>query len=193
MPASLTACSSARPSFRRYKHLDYGQLAELLKSNAGKYRQIFIITESVFSMDGDTADLKQLVALKKQYGGAVLLVDEAHSVGVCGDNGAGLCAELGLLHDVDFIIGTFGKAFGSAGAYVICDALAKDFLIQQDAFVYFYHRLAAGGDQLEQLCIGEASCHDCPKAAFAANRRFVAEHASLDARRLADCPLYHRR
>lgn len=116
--------------FRRYKHLNYAHLAEILQAAQGQYRQIFIITESVFSMDGDTADLRQLVALKKQYG-AVLLVDEAHSVGVRGDNGAGLCAELGLLQDVDFIIGTFGKAFGSAGAYVICDALAKDFLINK--------------------------------------------------------------
>jgi len=116
--------------FRRYRHLDYVQLEEFLNAAKDKYRQIFIITESVFSMDGDTADLQQLVALKKQYG-AVLLVDEAHSVGVRGDNGAGLCAELGLLGDVDFIIGTFGKAFGSAGAYVICDDLAKDFLINK--------------------------------------------------------------
>jgi len=116
--------------FRRYRHLNYAHLEEMLKAAQGQYRQVFIITESVFSMDGDTADLQRLAALKKQYG-AVLLVDEAHSVGVRGDNGAGLCSELGLLHDVDFIIGTFGKAFGSAGAYVICDDLARDFLINK--------------------------------------------------------------
>jgi len=114
--------------YKRYKHLDYKHLEHLLQQSVLENQQAFIVSESIFSMDGDTADLAELVRLKKQYN-AVLVIDEAHSVGVCGEQGLGLCHHLNLLDEVDVMVGTFGKAFGSMGSYCITSQLLKEYLI----------------------------------------------------------------
>ena len=120
----------ADAQFKRYPHLDYKALANLLEKNSGKYENIFIISESIFSMDGDAADLRKLVELKQKYN-ATLIVDEAHSVGVFGATGCGLAEDQGVLDQVDIIVGTFGKAFCSAGAYAIMDTEVRDYLINK--------------------------------------------------------------
>ncbi|MBM3161842.1 MAG: 8-amino-7-oxononanoate synthase [Chlorobi bacterium] len=112
----------------RYRHNDTSHIEELLAASQGRYRHIFIVTESVFSMDGDLADLRKLVELKNRYG-AVLIVDEAHGVGVFGDHGLGLCESTGTVSSIDIIIGTFGKAFASTGAYAVMDAVLRDYLV----------------------------------------------------------------
>lgn len=114
--------------FKRYQHNNMEQLEQLISNNQDNYRQIFVISESIFSMDGDWADLLQLVELKKKYQ-FCLIIDEAHSVGVFGENGEGLCHQLGIDHEVDIIVGTFGKAFGSVGAYGIMDSNVREYLI----------------------------------------------------------------
>ena len=116
--------------FRRYRHLDLDHLEKLLQGAKGKYRRIFIISETVFSMDGDAPDLKRLAELKKTYD-AVLLLDEAHAVGLRGPRGAGLAAESGILDEVDVLIGTFGKAFGSTGAYAILSDGLRSLLVNR--------------------------------------------------------------
>lgn len=116
--------------FKRYRHLDYSQLEDILKERAGKYRRTMIVSESIFSMDGDTADLKILVKLSKKYQ-ALLYIDEAHGVGVCGNRGAGMCEESDTINDIDIIVGTLGKAFCSAGAYAITRPELKDYLINR--------------------------------------------------------------
>lgn len=73
--------------FQRFRHNDYDQLETLLQKNTGQYEQIFIVTESIFSMDGDVADLRRLVSLKKSYPDVCLYVDEAHAIGVRGKTG----------------------------------------------------------------------------------------------------------
>ena len=118
----------AEAPYQRYRHLDYDHLEELLAGAADRYRQIFIITESVFSMDGDLADLSRLVALKERYG-AVLIVDEAHGVGVFGERGLGLCEKVGVVKQIDIITGTFGKALASTGAYAVMSTLFREYLI----------------------------------------------------------------
>ena len=117
--------------FFRYRHNDYEHLKNLLEKNAGKFDRTFIVTESVFSMDGDIADLKYLVQLKKQFPNTYLYVDEAHAIGVYGKNGLGIAERANVIADIDLLVGTFGKALASMGAYVVCDQILKECLINQ--------------------------------------------------------------
>ena len=118
-------------AFFRYRHNDYEHLKNLLEKNAGKFDRTFIMTESVFSMDGDVADLKYLVQLKKQFPNTYLYVDEAHAIGVYGKNGLGIAERANVIADIDLLVGTFGKALASMGAYVVCDQILKECLINQ--------------------------------------------------------------
>lgn len=114
--------------FMRYRHLDYRHLELLLKKHRNHYEHVFIVTESIFSMDGDVADLTQLVILKNRYN-SFLYVDEAHALGVCGKQGLGCVEEIDCISQVDFIVGTMGKAMASVGAFVACKQMFKDYLI----------------------------------------------------------------
>ncbi|BCL67533.1 putative 8-amino-7-oxononanoate synthase [Haemophilus haemolyticus] len=117
--------------FFRYRHNDYEHLKNLLEKNAGKFDRTFIVTESVFSMDGDVADLNYLAQLKKQFPNTYLYVDEAHAIGVYGQNGLGIAERANVISDIDLLVGTFGKALASMGAYVVCDQILKECLINQ--------------------------------------------------------------
>ena len=112
----------------RFRHNDVVQVEKILAKNCDKYERIILATESVFSMDGDRAPLKEFATLKRRYNNVMLYVDEAHGFGVFGSRGQGLCEELGLLEDVDVLVGTFGKAASSVGAFVAADKLLIDFL-----------------------------------------------------------------
>jgi len=112
----------------RFKHNNLEQIDELLTKDRHLYDKVFIATESVFSMDGDRADLAELVRLKTKHD-AFLYIDEAHATGVLGNKGLGLCEEAGLISQIDFIVGTFGKAVASQGAYLICNGIICDYLI----------------------------------------------------------------
>lgn len=120
----------------RYRHSDYDHLRNLLVQHREKYENVFIVTESVFSMDGDIADLQQLCEIKKEFD-AFLYVDEAHAVGARGTNGLGCCEEQACMEDIDFIVGTFGKAFASMGAFVVCEELFREFLINTQRSLIF--------------------------------------------------------
>lgn len=115
----------------RYKHNDLSQLKRLLEQNHGDYQQIIIVTESIFSMDGDEADLKALVQLKQSYDNVLLYVDEAHAFGVRGEHGLGYAEEAGCIHDIDFLVGTFGKAAASVGAYIVCTKVIREYLVNR--------------------------------------------------------------
>lgn len=116
--------------FIRYKHLDYEHLDKLLATNRSKFKKVIVVSESVFSMDGDVADLHKLVSLKQKYD-FMLYVDEAHALGTRGNIGLGICEEQNLMHEIDFIVGTFGKAFASQGAFVVCNSILREFLINK--------------------------------------------------------------
>ena len=122
--------------FARFEHNDVSRLRNLLERNEGEYRHIWVLVESVYSMDGDVAPLADIVALKRDFPSMRLYVDEAHSVGLCG-HGLGLCAELGLLSEVDLLLGTLGKALGSIGAYSLQSASLREiFVSQARPFIY---------------------------------------------------------
>lgn len=112
--------------FHRYRHRDLTHLEELLKKTT-EYKRKLIITDSVFSMDGHLAPLPELVALKNKYG-AILMIDEAHGGGVFGARGRGLAEAMGVSEDVEVNMGTFGKAFGTMGAYVAGKQILIDYL-----------------------------------------------------------------
>lgn len=106
--------------FKRYSHLDIPELESLLRKYSKDFDTIFVVTESVFSMDGDYPDLKNLVQLKNIFP-FILILDEAHGTGVFGKDGSGLAEEMGVLSEVDILVGTFGKALASMGAYVLAN------------------------------------------------------------------------
>lgn len=126
----------ARADHKRFRHCDYDHLEDLLERNRKTYTRVVIVSESVFSMDGDVADLKRLVAIKNRYD-AMLYVDEAHAVGLYGPKGLGKAEEQGVVHEVDMLMGTFGKAYASIGAFILCNADIRDYLINHSRSLIF--------------------------------------------------------
>jgi len=129
--ASIVAGLKLSPAEHfRYKHLDYDNLEKLLKEKRKNYNNIFIISESVFSMDGDVANIEKLVELKKKYD-CYLMLDEAHAFGVFGENIAGVAQERKLLNEIDIITITLGKALGSMGAVCIAETEIIEYLVNK--------------------------------------------------------------
>ena len=116
-----------------FKHNNINDLKLKLAKASG---QVFVVVESVYSMDGDEAPINEIVNLKSEFD-FHMIVDEAHSTGNYGVNGAGLCAELGVTNHVFARIHTFGKAIGAHGAVVACSSLLRDYLINHARqFIY---------------------------------------------------------
>lgn len=125
----------SQADIRVFKHNDVADLEDILQTVKNKYKKILVITESVFSMDGDRAKLEELYALTRKYQ-VWLMVDEAHAIGVFGHKGNGLLASLGI-HDVEVVTGTLSKAIGGLGGYVAGAQELKEYLINRSrAFIY---------------------------------------------------------
>lgn len=123
-------------AFHRFEHNSLDHLRRLLEQHRAGARTAWIVTETVFSMDGDRAPLEGLVELKERFD-CLLLVDEAHATGVFGAHGAG-CAEAAIVAPaVDLIMGTYSKALAGFGGYVACSSIMKDYLINTcRSFIY---------------------------------------------------------
>lgn len=119
----------SRAEHARYRHNDMEHLRALLNKHRDRRRKL-IVTDAVFSMDGDQAPLRELTALKREFG-AMLMVDEAHSGGIYGKHGEGLCHELGLQDEVDIHMGTFSKSFGVYGAYICGSRMLMRWLVNK--------------------------------------------------------------
>jgi 8-amino-7-oxononanoate synthase len=130
----VDGCRLARAQTVVYPHGDVDALAHALAAAAG--RDALIVTDGVFSMDGDLAPLVEIVELAQRHGARVV-VDEAHATGVVGTTGRGLVAELGLEREVDVVVGTLGKALGSYGAFACCDARTASFLVNRARTLIF--------------------------------------------------------
>lgn len=117
-------CQAAGVRQHRYRHCDTAHLASLLEMQRSSRQPKFILTESVFSMDGDVAPMDEIVALAREHD-AIVVCDDAHATGVLGERGCGLSG------DADIVIGTFSKALGSYGAFVACSHGVCDYLINR--------------------------------------------------------------
>jgi len=132
--------------WRRYRHRDVGHLASLL-AGAGEGRRV-VVTDSIFSMDGDRAPLAD-VAAEAARQGATLVVDEAHAIGVMGAGGGGVCRESGCTIRPDAVVGTLSKAIGGYGGFVGCSAAMRQLLVNRArSFIY--------STGLPPACVGAA-------------------------------------
>lgn len=102
-----------------------------MDKEAANHERVLIVVESVYSMDGDRADIDSIIAIKRRYPNAMLYVDEAHAFGVEGPQGLGLCKESAGFGDVDIVVGTFGKACASAGAFCAVSPTLRDYLVNR--------------------------------------------------------------
>ncbi|MEW6146054.1 MAG: 8-amino-7-oxononanoate synthase [Thermodesulfobacteriota bacterium] len=123
----IDGCRISRADVRIYEHLDYGHLESLLTSDRERKGKRLIVTDTVFSMDGDLADLLRLVSLSERFG-CMLMVDEAHATGVLGERGSGATEHFGVEGDVPIVMGTLSKAIGSLGGYIAGSRNLTDFI-----------------------------------------------------------------
>lgn len=125
----IDGCRSSRAHRVVYPHRDFNFVRDFLTQNRDSFAHAWIVTDGVFSMDGDIAPLRKLADLAEQYR-ATLIVDEAHGTGVLGDRGSGLCEALGLQDRITIRIGTLSKAVGHQGGFVVGPKVVIDYLIQ---------------------------------------------------------------
>lgn len=130
----VDGCRQAQAETIVYPHADPDALDHALRLTHP--RRAVIVTDAVFSMDGDLAPLERIVELARRHG-ARIVVDEAHATGVIGSDGRGLVAQLGLEEQVDVVIGTLGKAFGSYGAFACCSRSMADYLVNRARTLIF--------------------------------------------------------
>jgi len=123
----IDGCRLSRAQVAVYPHANVGAAEALLQTGASARRRL-LVTESIFSMDGDQAPLADLAAVAQRQN-AALIVDEAHAFGVLGPSGRGLCAQLGVVPDA--LVATLGKALGAAGGFVAGSAVLRDYLVNR--------------------------------------------------------------
>lgn len=125
-------------AFTRFAHNDYDRLDRIIESRKNEFDTILIIAESVYSMDGDSADIDRLIESKRRCEGRGLLyIDEAHAVGVLGPAGLGLSAASYASSEVDIIVGTLGKALASTGAYAVMSKPMREFMVNKARSLIF--------------------------------------------------------
>ena len=162
----------SRARHRRFRHCDMAHLEELLARDEGGRK--LIISESIFSMDGDIAPLADLAELAERHG-AMLMIDEAHSGGVYGPGGAGLVSELGLQDKVHVRMGTFSKAYGCYGAYVAGSRVLIDWLVNQARSLIFTTGLPPALVKIVHQSVQRAREDDWRREALHSNARWFRE------------------
>src|SRR5262245_57571459 len=129
-------CKLAGAEVIRFRHNNADDLAKRMRRLGARAADTLIVIEGIYSMLGDRAPLKEIVEVKREFGG-YLLIDEAHSLGVLGERGRGLVEEVGVLADADFIVGTFSKSLGGAGGFCVSDLPALD-LVRYSSRPYIF-------------------------------------------------------
>ncbi|WP_229703988.1 8-amino-7-oxononanoate synthase [Caldalkalibacillus thermarum] len=139
----IDGCRLSKASTMVYRHVDMDDLRHKLRDTRGQYRRTLIVTDGVFSMDGNIAPLPELVSLAEQYG-AWLMVDDAHGTGVLGDTGAGSVEHFGLSGRVHLSVGTLSKACGAEGGYVAGSQTVIEYLLNRARSFIFQTALSPG-------------------------------------------------
>lgn len=123
----IDGCRLSQAKTIVYEHTDMVDLEQKLRQSHGDGKKL-IVTDGVFSMDGDIAPLPEIVALAKEYN-AYIMIDDAHVTGVLGTDGRGTADYFGLKDEIDFTVGTLSKAIGAEGGFVATSAIAKNYLL----------------------------------------------------------------
>jgi 8-amino-7-oxononanoate synthase len=165
----IDGCRLSRATVRVYRHGDLDSLEDALRAT-GDARRRLVVTDSVFSMDGDRAPLERICDLAERHGAAVM-VDEAHGAGVLGASGAGLVEELGLRSRVLVQMGTLGKALGSFGAYVAGTAALVELLVNRARTFIFTTGLPPAAVGAAIAAIGIVRRDPARRARLSANAR----------------------
>lgn len=121
----------AGASYKRFPHNDITKLRRILEMDSADFNNVIVVVEAIYSMDGDETPLNEIIKLKKEWANLMVYLDEAHSFGVRGKYGLGLASELGVTDNIDLLIGTFGKAAASMGAFAIASQDIIDLLINR--------------------------------------------------------------
>lgn len=127
----------SRCPFERFPHNDYEALRRILRRRGEGFERIIVVTESVFSMDGDSSDIGELASVKREFPATMLYIDEAHAFGVCGPSGLGLVEASGHASEVDVVVGTFGKAAASMGAFCVMSHELRDIAVNRARSLIF--------------------------------------------------------
>ena len=159
----------------RFRHNDYDHLERILAAKAAPYADVLIIAESIYSMDGDSADLRRLADIRRRTPRARLYIDEAHAVGASGPAGLGLAAAAGVLPDVDILVGTMGKALASSGAFAILAPGLRDFMVNRSRSLIFSTALPPACADWSALTWRESLAADWRRARLGAVSRALAE------------------
>lgn len=125
----LQLAATTGSTYHRFRHNDFEHLDKLMEIYGSKFDRVVIIAESVYSMDGDTTNIGRLVKAKESHPNAVIYLDEAHGIGILGPQGLGLAFGDRDYSKVDIIVGTFGKALASMGAFAVISAELKEYLV----------------------------------------------------------------
>lgn len=125
----IDGLSMANAEFYRWKHNDLSHLEKILEKHYDSAERIVVVLESIYSMDGDIPDLQRIVDLKHRFPSMMIYLDEAHAFGVRGKHGLGIAEETGTLEDIDILVGTFGKACASTGAFVAAAPFMVEYFI----------------------------------------------------------------
>lgn len=127
----------SRAPFKRFAHNDLNHLEKIIEKDSDAYDRIIVAVESVYSMDGDSPDIDSLIEIKRRYPKVMLYIDEAHAFGVCGPDGSGLAAASGRLEEIDVVVGTFGKAAASMGAFAVTSPTLRDYAVNRSRSLIF--------------------------------------------------------
>ena len=177
----IDGCRLSRARVEVFDHADPEAARRLLAAHRRAARRALLVTDSVFSMDGDRAPLRELAAVCREHD-AWLMVDEAHAVGVLGPGGRGLAAELGVSPEV--MVGTLGKAFGAFGAYAVGSRRLRELLLHRARSFVFSTALPPA-----LVAAGRAAVELVAGAEGAARREALAGHVSRFSRGLRELGL----